>query len=70
MRLAKQLTGPVALPFYKSNKFDATSPLSVWFNNQPAVDVGGPKREFYTRLFGCIAKADGGLNLVLFEGPD
>lgn len=82
-RLATQLTGPVirvtvdenavildALPIYKSTKFDAASPLTVRFQNQPAVDVGGPKREFYTRLFGDIAKADGGLNLVLFEGPD
>ena len=32
--------------------------------------MGGPKREFYTCLFGNTAKADGGLNLVLFEGPD
>lgn len=82
-RLATQLTGPVirvtvdenavildALPIYKSTKFDAASPLTVRFQNQPAVDVGGPKREFYTRLFGDIAKADGGLNLVLLEGPD
>ena len=79
-RLAKQLTGPViritidentvildALPIYKSAKFDPTSPVTVQFQNQPAVDVGGPKREFYTRLFEDIAKADGGLNLVLFE---
>ena len=82
-RLAKQLTGPViritvdentvildALPIYKSAKFDPASPVIVQFQNQPAVDVGGPKREFYTRLFDDIAKADGGLNLVLFEGPD
>lgn len=82
-RLAKQLTGPVirvtvdenavlldALPIYKSTKFDPASPLTVQFQNQPAVDVGGPKREFYTRLFDDVAKADGGLNLVLFEGPD
>lgn len=32
--------------------------------------MGDPKREFYTRLFNDIAKADGGLNLALFEGPD
>lgn len=82
-RLAKQLTGPVirvtvddnkvildALPIYKSPTFDPVCPVTVQFQNQPAVDVGGPKREFYTRLFDNIAKADGGLNLVLFEGPD
>lgn len=82
-RLAKQLTGPVirvtvddnkvildALPIYKSPTFDPVCPVTVQFQNQPAVDVGGPKREFYTRLFVNIAKADGGLNLVLFEGPD
>jgi len=82
-RLAKQLTGPVirvtvdenrvildALPIYKSAKLDPVSPVTVQFQNQPAVNVGGPKREFYTRLFNEIAKADGGLNLVLFEGPD
>jgi len=58
------------LPIYKSANFDPATPVTVQVQNQPAVVVGGLKREFHTSLFDDIAKADSGLNLVLFEGPD
>ncbi|XP_044164718.1 uncharacterized protein LOC122948713 [Acropora millepora] len=58
--LEKKLTGPdmavevdqnavvvKALTIYKDPKFDMTRPFKVSFNNQPALDVGGPKREFF-----------------------
>ena len=54
----------------KSTTFDPASPVIVQFQNHSAVDVGGSKREFYTCLFHDIAKGDGGLDLVLIEGPD
>ena len=58
--LEKKLTGPdmavevdqnavvvKALTIYKDPKFDMTRPFKVSFNNQPALDVGGPKRDFF-----------------------
>lgn len=36
-----------ALTIYKDPKFDMMRPFKVSFDDQPALDVGGPKREFF-----------------------
>jgi len=58
-----------ALTMYKDPKFDITRPFRVSFNNQPALDVGGPKREFFTILFEELTEMDVKLLPALFEGP-
>ena len=40
-----------ALTIYRDPKFDMTRPFKVSFNNQPALDVAGPKRAFFSILF-------------------
>ena len=59
-----------ALPIYKGPKFDPTRPLNITFKNQPAVDTGGPKREFYTQLFHGLATSDGSVLPAMFEGEE
>ena len=41
---------------YKSSEFDVKKKLRIQFKGQPAVDTGGVKREFYTKLFQVIDK--------------
>ena len=57
-----------ALTIYKDPKFDMTRPLKVSFNNQPALDVGGPKREFFSILFEELTEMNGKPLPALFEG--
>ena len=57
-----------ALAIYKSPEFDPTRPLRIAFQNQPAIDTGGPRKEFYERVYGKLAKGDD-LAFQLFEGP-
>ena len=59
-----------ALPIYKNPNFKATCPLRVSFTEQPAVDIGGPKREFFTRVFEEIVGSNGGSVPTLFEGQE
>ena len=82
-RLASKLSGAVlrvkvdennllmqALSIYKDPKFDPTRPLTITFENQPAEDTGGPKREFYTQLFHGIVTSDGSVLPLMFEGAE
>ena len=57
-----------ALTIYKDPKFDMTRPFKVSFNNQPALDVGGPKREFFSILFEELTEMNGKPLPALFEG--
>jgi len=34
--------------YYKSPEFDPNKPLRIRFENQPAIDAGGPRRQFFT----------------------
>ena len=57
-----------ALTKYKDPKFNITRPLKVSFNNQPALDVGGPKRQFFSILFEELTEMNGKPLQALFEG--
>ena len=59
-----------ALQIYKNPTFDPSRQLNVTFDKQPAVDTGGPKREFYTQLLYGIATSDGSILPVMFEGEE
>jgi len=82
-RMASKLNGAVlhvtideenllmqALQIYKNPSFDPSRPLTITFDKQPAVDTGGPKREFYTQLLYSIATSDGSILAVMFEGEE
>ena len=58
------LTDTVA--FFKSKKFDIRSTFRVRFENEPAVDGGGPRREFFTLLLRSLIFPD--TPFRLFEG--
>ncbi len=45
-------------------KFDPYLPIAVTFEGEPALDAGGPRREFYHGLFQEMA-----FQSCLFEGP-
>lgn len=57
-----------ALTIYKDPKFDMTRPFKISFNNQPALDVGGPKREFFSILFEELTGMNDKPSPALFEG--
>ena len=82
-RLALKLSGAVlrvkvdednllmqALSIYKDPKFDPTRPLTITFENQPAVDTGCPKRDFCNQLFHGIVTSDGSVLPLMFEGAE
>ena len=82
-RMKSKLSGPIlkitvdesdiiadAFAIFKDNKFEAFRPVRVNFIGQPAVDSGGPRREFFTRLFQEIAYSTQGLAANLFEGEE
>ena len=54
-----------ALVFYKSNDFDPTRPIVVKMENQPALDTGGIRRQFFTDVLEQFALND---SLSLFIG--
>ena len=47
------------------NNLCITSPMVVAFKGEPAVDLGGPRREYFTLLLKQIT-----MNTSLFEGPE
>ena len=47
-----------ALLFYKAATFDPSRPLRVSFSNQPGIDTGGIKRQFFTDVLDKIAFKD------------
>ena len=82
-RMKSKLSGPIlkitvdesdiiadAFAIFKDNKFEAFHPVRVNFIGQPAVDSGGPRREFFTRLFQEIVYSTQGLAANLFEGEE
>ena len=43
-----------ALAYYKHPDFDARCPIRITFEKQPAVDTGGPRRQFYSMVFSAL----------------
>ena len=56
-----------AVAYYKSIQFDASCPLRIIFQGQPAIDSGGVLRQFYSNLFEGLVQ---GKLLLLFEGKE
>ena len=54
-----------ALKIYKDPSLDVRRPLVVEFEDQPAIDWGGPRRQFFTNL---LFKLTSGEGMHLFEG--
>ena len=54
-----------ALAIYKSPKFDISRPIEVELIGSQAIDLGGPRRQFFTSVLDGLAKND---KLTLFEG--
>ncbi|CAH3183763.1 unnamed protein product, partial [Porites lobata] len=55
-----------ALAYYKHPDFDARCPIRITFEKQPAVDAGGPRRQFYSMVFSALEDFQ---QYKLFEGP-
>ena len=78
LNLSKKLTGQVVLEidcdffltdsfeFFKRTSFDPRRKLKVIFKNQPAIDAGGVRRQFFLRLFRELSNPNHVLHL--FEG--
>ena len=47
-----------ALAFYKAVSFDSTRPLRLSLAEQPAIDTGGIRQQFFNDLFECFAFKD------------
>ena len=56
-----------AVVYYKSIQFDASCPLRITYQGQPAIDSGGVMRQFYSDLFEGLVE---GKLMVLFEGEN
>ena len=52
-----------ATSHYKSPSFDPTIPISIRFGDQPAIDAGGPRRHFFSKVLKQFANEMG-----VFEG--
>ena len=48
------------MAIYKNHPFDETRPLRITFTGQPAIDTGGPRREFFDQVFAKLADVDNG----------
>ena len=59
---------PDSIAFFKKRNFDFNLPLKVTFEGEPAIDGGGPKREFLTLLLRELLSQSS--NIHLFEGND
>ena len=58
------------MAIYKNPRFDETRPLRITFTDQPAIDTGGPRREFFGQVFANLADFDKNSGFFqLFEGP-
>ena len=40
-----------AMTIYKNHSFDESCPLRINYSGQPAIDTGGPRREFFDQVF-------------------
>ncbi|XP_028400610.1 G2/M phase-specific E3 ubiquitin-protein ligase-like [Dendronephthya gigantea] len=57
-----------SVSFFKKSSFDFDSPVKIVFENEPAIDGGGPRREYFTLLLNCLVSPS---NFVrLFEGSE
>ena len=57
-----------SIRFFKKREFDFRSPVRVVFESEPAVDGGGPKREYFTLLLQTLISPSSPIRL--FEGRD
>jgi hypothetical protein len=55
-----------SIAFFKQRKFDFTVPIKNTFSGEPAIDGGGPVREFFTILVRELLSSAS--NICLFEG--
>ncbi len=54
-----------AIAFYKGSRFDQRCEIRIRINDQPVVDTGGARRQFFNDVFANIATSQ---QLRLFEG--
>lgn len=54
-----------ALRYYKNPALDMARPIYVVYENMPAADAGGPKKQFFTTIFLELKN-----NHALFEGSN
>jgi hypothetical protein len=57
-----------SISFFKRREFDNNSHVRVVFEGEPAVDGGGPKREFFSLLLQSLVSPSSPIRL--FEGRD
>jgi hypothetical protein len=55
-----------SIAFFKQRKFDFTVPIKITFAGEPAIDGGGPVREFFTILTRELLSSSSSIRL--FEG--
>ena len=55
-----------SVPLFKKAVFDFQSPIKVLFENEPAIDGGGPRREYFTLLLRSLVSPANPIRL--FEG--
>ena len=56
-----------AVAYYKSSKFNLHAELRVCIEDQPAVDVGGVRKQFLSDVFAFFTTST---HMRLFEGPE
>lgn len=61
-----QVLTETAFAFYKGSRFDPQAEVFVRIDNQPVIDTGGARRQFFCDVFSHIASSS---SLGLFEGP-
>lgn len=59
---------PDSIAHFKQRDFNCNSPVMVTFEGEPAIDGGGPKREYFTLLVRELLSASS--TVRLFEGRD
>ena len=57
-----------SVAYFKQREFDFSTPIKITFEGEPAVDGGGPVREFFTILMRELLSTS--LTVRLFEGKD
>ena len=57
-----------SVPFLKKSSFDLDSPMKIVYENEPAIDGGGPRHEYFTLLLNCLVSP--GNFVKLFEGSE
>ena len=57
-----------SIAHFKQRNFDFNAPVMVTFEGEPAIDGGGPKREYFTLLLRELLSATSAVRL--FEGRD